>query len=129
MLKEMLRKYKELRMVADVMVLAGTNVSVDFLITSEEDDKFSDTMDNLLRDRRGEIRFDDNDYYFIRGTRKDFNKILKAIRNYLYKHESEETRIDFIMCRNGTIEVFIYDADDILKFRENTLKNTFGEDR
>ena len=129
MLKWIKIKYRELKMSTDVLALADSNISVALLITSEDDDKFQDTMDNLLRERGNIITDDVSDYYYIRGTYRDFNKILKTIRNYLYKHESEETRIDFTIRKNGIIEVFIYDTNDLLKFRENALNDTFGKDR
>lgn len=49
MLKWIKMKYRELKMSTDVLALADSNISVALLITSEDDDKFQDTMDNLLR--------------------------------------------------------------------------------
>lgn len=124
MLKYLYRKYKEVKMATDVLCLSDKNVTVDVSIVSEGSEKFSDDICDLIRDGR-EVNPDKPELYYVEGTFKDFNKILKIIKRFIYDHENEEVRIEFTVRNSYIIDVVCYDADTLLRIRKDTLENNF----
>ena len=111
-------------MATDVLCLSDKNVTVDVSIISEGSEKFSDDICDLIRDGR-EINPDKPELYYVEGTFKDFNKILKIIKRFIYDHEDEEVRIEFTVRNNYMIDAVCYDADTLLRIRNDTLENNF----
>lgn len=124
MLKYLFAEIRKIKMATDILALSDKNVTVDVSIVSKGSDEFADTICDLIRDGR-EINPDKPELYYLQGEYKDFNKIRKIIRKFIYNHENEEVRIEFTIRNHGIIEVVFYDADTLLRIREDTLDANF----